>query len=436
MTAKNIDGLGGSNVKLRMQLPAELTYDHDDGGCTYAAPWVTCALGTLAKNASNSVAVTVLPTAAGTYHPGANVQDDEGFLSGATFTLVVDDPAKASPTIAGSISGDGRIDDPQQLTATLAGGDNPTGTITFKGYPNDGFCSFTGPTLTATVNGNGQYSATLNTSTPGTYHWIASYSGDAANNPVTTNCADMTQFLAARPTVSLLGAGNTTATSATATLSYGYFPSGTLTFRAYADATCTTPVATATVLANGNGNYTGYYTLPGPGTYTVTVAYSGDAGNVGVTPSGCTGGNQITVKAADTQNPPDDSQSPPGDSNTATAPPATHQPPPAAPVTPKPDNHFTLGHAKLSAARTITLPLTAPGAGRFSAIAKSGTTTYGTAAATQPAKGMLKLTVKPSSAGRKLLKKHAKLKLTVKVTFTPAGGTAYTRTITVTVKRS
>jgi hypothetical protein len=67
--------------------------------------------------------------------------------------------------------------------------------------------------------------------------------------------------------------------------------------------------------------------------------------------------------------------------------------------------------------------------------AKSGRTTYGKASVTKHAVGKVKLTLKPTSAGRKLLRKHARLKLKVTVTFTPTGGKPYTRTLTVTINR-
>jgi uncharacterized repeat protein (TIGR01451 family) len=88
-------------------------------------------------------------------------------------------------------------------SANLQGGNAPTGTITFSLYPpSDPTCAGTplGTTppdvvlLMPTVNGNGIYNSgnlpkRFITQT-GTYHWKASYSGDANNNPVTSQCAD------------------------------------------------------------------------------------------------------------------------------------------------------------------------------------------------------------------------------------------------------
>lgn len=76
-------------------------------------------------------------------------------------------------------------------TAILGGGTSPTGTITFSLYgPNDVTCSST-PIFTSTVNisGNGNYvSADFVPTLPGSYHWIASYSGDSGNDAAIGPC--------------------------------------------------------------------------------------------------------------------------------------------------------------------------------------------------------------------------------------------------------
>jgi hypothetical protein len=78
-------------------------------------------------------------------------------------------------------------------TATLSGGIAPTGTITFQLFgPNDATCT-TAPAFTSTVTvaGNGSYtSANFTPSVAGTYRWIATYGGDAANAASATACND------------------------------------------------------------------------------------------------------------------------------------------------------------------------------------------------------------------------------------------------------
>jgi hypothetical protein len=78
-------------------------------------------------------------------------------------------------------------------TATLSGGVAPTGTIVFELFgPNDAACTATPAfTSTVTVAGNGSYvSDNFTPSLVGTYRWIASYSGDAANAASATACND------------------------------------------------------------------------------------------------------------------------------------------------------------------------------------------------------------------------------------------------------
>jgi hypothetical protein len=78
-------------------------------------------------------------------------------------------------------------------TATLSGGVAPTGTITFSLFgPNDASCAGTTAfTSTVPVAGNGSYpSANFTPSVAGTYRWIATYSGDAANAASATACND------------------------------------------------------------------------------------------------------------------------------------------------------------------------------------------------------------------------------------------------------
>jgi hypothetical protein len=93
----------------------------------------------------------------------------------------------ASPVLAGT---------PLHDVATLSSGSDPTGTITFALYgPDDPGCASTPAfTSSATVSGNGDYaSAPFTPRVPGTWRWIASYGGDAANAPATGACDDPQQ---------------------------------------------------------------------------------------------------------------------------------------------------------------------------------------------------------------------------------------------------
>jgi uncharacterized repeat protein (TIGR01451 family) len=99
------------------------------------------------------------------------------------------------PTSIGTAATSGSLGDAIHDVATLSGGANvPQGTITFNLYgPSDTPDCSGEPVFTDTVSvdGNGDYqSADFTPKTPGTYYWIASYSGDANNLSSTGLCGD------------------------------------------------------------------------------------------------------------------------------------------------------------------------------------------------------------------------------------------------------
>jgi hypothetical protein len=77
-------------------------------------------------------------------------------------------------------------------SATLTNGFNPTGSMIFSLYsPSDSTCAGTPAlTQTVTVNGNSTYNTTFTTpmSTPGTWRWVVTYTGDNNNLPITEAC--------------------------------------------------------------------------------------------------------------------------------------------------------------------------------------------------------------------------------------------------------
>jgi uncharacterized repeat protein (TIGR01451 family) len=103
-------------------------------------------------------------------------------------------------------------------TATLSGGFNPTGTITFYLYgPDDSSCS-SAPAASSSVdvnNGNGQYnSGGFVPGAPGTYRFVASYSGDTKNKSITTVCNDPNEsVVVTAPTPSPTPTATATATA-------------------------------------------------------------------------------------------------------------------------------------------------------------------------------------------------------------------------------
>ena len=90
----------------------------------------------------------------------------------------------ASPALATTAGG--RSSGPRHTltdSAALTGATTPTGTITFTLYAPD---SAVVDTETVPVNGNSTYTTSTGytPTAPGTYQWVASYSGDANDDPV------------------------------------------------------------------------------------------------------------------------------------------------------------------------------------------------------------------------------------------------------------
>jgi hypothetical protein len=134
------------------------------------------------------------PTANGNVAPSATIEGSLTTLDEPEGVALAPTPASSSATLttttAPSISLGGSTHD----TATLAGGNSPTGSLIFKLYkPSDPTCSaapaYTSPLIT--VTGDGSYtSSTFIPTATGTYNWVAEYSGDENNAPVSTTCGD------------------------------------------------------------------------------------------------------------------------------------------------------------------------------------------------------------------------------------------------------
>lgn len=119
---------------------------------------------------------------------------------------------------------------------------------------------------------------------------------------------------------------------------------------------------------------------------------------------------------------------------------AAAPPPPAPPPAPpaRPSNRFSVIAARASAGGVIRLTLSARAAGRYRAVARGGwsskrTFAYGKGSATAKRAGRIKLAIRPTKAAKRRLK-TAGIRVRVTVTFTPKGGSARTRRLTVNVK--
>jgi hypothetical protein len=197
--------------------------------------------------------------------------------------------AKASPAITTTpaTSGTGTVGSTTVTdTATLSNGYNPTGTITFSLFGPSEAPACSAPVFTDTE----QVSVGTATSPPftpaqaGTYYWVASYADDTNNNPAATNCGDEPVVITkASPAIATSPSPRSpvgTAVTDTATLSNGYNPTGTITFKLYGPSVapaCSAPVVTDTEPVSAAASAP--FTPAQAGTYWWTASYGGDANN-------------------------------------------------------------------------------------------------------------------------------------------------------------
>jgi hypothetical protein len=225
------------------------------------------------------------PTASGTYRWKATYSGDANYsgVNGACNDLnESSNVGKATPTITTQASPGGPVGAVVTDTATLTGGASPTGTVTFRLF-SDSSC--TSQVFTST-NAVPATSGTFTPAAPGTYYWIAVYSGDANNNGAPSPCGapnESVTITKTTPTIStqaspggLLGAP----VRDVATLAGGSNPSGSVTFRLFSDANCGNQVFTSTNAVPATSDW---FTPAAPGTYYWTAVYNGDANNSAAT---------------------------------------------------------------------------------------------------------------------------------------------------------
>ena len=281
--------------------------DADQRTCAAASPRYTQAL-TLCGSGPTFLFATspgFTPDRLGTwrwqavYGGNANNKSVTTACSGSLAEIVL---VKAATTIANTVypaSGTGRIT--MADSAVLGGGSGtpaPKGTIAFQLFaPAQTTCGGTPHFVDSiTVNaGLGKYGTDgFDADTAGTWHWVASYTGDSINheqaNPcdnsgaVTVSAATTTLSTSANPAAAVVG----DTLNDRATLGGGSGPTRTITFKLFGptDATCTgTPAFTNTVTVTANGTYSTSkgFKSTATGTWHWTATYSGDAINL---PSG------------------------------------------------------------------------------------------------------------------------------------------------------
>ncbi len=112
-------------------------------------------------------------------------------------------PTAATPTLSTQASADVDLGGSITDTATLTGGNTPTGTITLELYgPDDPTCAPANLVFTSTpvpLSAGTATSPPFTPLEPGTYRWIATYSGDAGHTPVTGSCTDPNQSVRILP---------------------------------------------------------------------------------------------------------------------------------------------------------------------------------------------------------------------------------------------
>jgi hypothetical protein len=246
------------------------------------------------------------PVSAGTYRwiaaysGDANNAATAGACNAANETTVV---GRAGPKITTSASADAVLGADARLTddATVGGRSTPqTGaTVDFRLYgPDDVTCAdapvFESLNVAYPVAGGAVTSAAYTPTQPGTYRWVAGYSGDANNAPAAGTCGDSGQSTSvARAATTIAGTASPNVTIGGATLADSATVAGrvdptagaTVDFRLYGpdDATCTaTPVFESLNVdypVAGGAVTSEPFTPTATGTYRWVASYSGDLMN-------------------------------------------------------------------------------------------------------------------------------------------------------------
>jgi len=255
------------------------------------------------SGSATAVSSPYAPVASGVYHWVATYSGDAN--NPPAGPTACQDPQEqvavstAVPAIATSAApAFAPLGTPIHDTATISGAVNPTGTVTFQLY-SDAACTTTVFTSVNPYFPPGATSGIFTATTPGTYHWVATYSGDANNSPAgPTACLDpQEQVVVARATPVITTAASPasarvgTPISDTATVSGLVNPTGgsTVTFQLYSDPACTVQVFLSTNpldLATGTA-VSGVFTPVAAGTYHWVATYSGDANNSAAGPTAC-----------------------------------------------------------------------------------------------------------------------------------------------------
>ena len=240
----------------------------------------------------------------GTYYFVASYSgdaDDDAAASGCAaepITVMQDTPSISTQLSATSVAFGATAYDTALLAGTAAGAG---GSVTYRVYDN-ATCASAGGGLVATLgpftvtNGSVPNSSDWTVSgAPGTYYFVASYSGDADNTAATGGCAaEPITVTQDAPSISTQLSATTVAMGGTvhdtaAMVGSSATAGGTVTYSIYGSSNCTTLLGTLGPVAVTNGSVPASpdWTAPGSaGTDYFVASYSGDTDNASAT-SGC-----------------------------------------------------------------------------------------------------------------------------------------------------
>jgi uncharacterized repeat protein (TIGR01451 family) len=217
ITVQNFGPDQGMNAEWSDTLPADMTFvslTQTSGSTWTCATPATGAGGTV--RCDNSTVPTGKSTFILTGHvprgePNGTIYDNIASITSSSDSNSENDSAilsttvvAAAPTLTTQASPSVQTADAISDRATLSGGINPTGTITFFVFgPDDSTCG-SSPAFSSAVNvtGNGQYnSGSFFPTAPGTYYFVANYSGDDNNKGIASACneANESVVVTARP---------------------------------------------------------------------------------------------------------------------------------------------------------------------------------------------------------------------------------------------
>jgi uncharacterized repeat protein (TIGR01451 family) len=280
---------------------------YSDAGCTQQ---VFSKTTSLPANLTNIQGPSFKPSTAGSSYEWIVTYNASGSdTNNATVSTNCGDEPFTVDNLTTTPVSTGVVDKPINDTATLTGVVNPTGSLTWTAY-SDASCTqqvFTqdtslpanltniqGPSYTPTAVGN--------------YNWVVTYNAngsDTTNAKVVSQCgAEPFTITPATPTVATTASDGIAGQPVTdiATVTGGFNPTGTITWKVYADnasntLACTTPVATISPSVSVNNTNNNGQAIQSPAWNTPTgsstqyyqwVAYyvSSDGNNVNVD-SGC-----------------------------------------------------------------------------------------------------------------------------------------------------